>query len=328
MTYLIFGDLHINQSSLKECNLILREIIELCNKYSVTNIISLGDNFDCLKPSSLELDLFAKFIRDLNRPITIIAADSHESTTQEESILNHYGILNHNIEIVKEIRDGNHLYCGHFSVKESSKNYGAKISIKDLKNYYLLIFLGHLHSFDPNIIHLGSCRFVNFDEAKDKYKLVALITNYNTSQEKVDFIPLKTPIPMKQFELYKNDVLDSLNTTSEPKSSNFEGEKPLNSNIRMTLSELIPTLDKLDPKTKVKVKILDFTSFREFLPLCRNYDTKFATFKYETDFEVISDSTEKSIRTEIVNFKESFRNYLNNQKIDLKIMEILQKEIE
>jgi len=204
MTYLIFGDLHINQNNLKECEIILQEIVELCNKYSVTHIISLGDNFDNNKPTASELNCLGRFIRKLgNRKIILLAAQSHESETLELSSVDIYGILSPNVTIVKEIRDENHLYCGHFSVKESSKNYGAKISIKDLKNYYLLIFLGHLHSFDPNIIHLGSCRFVNFDEAKDKYKLVALITNYNTSQEKVDFIPLKTPIPMVQIELSK-----------------------------------------------------------------------------------------------------------------------------
>jgi len=121
-----------------------------------------------------------------------------------------------------------------------------------------------------------------------------------------------------QIEGSKNDALTKKSSSTGLK----QGKNALN------LAQCQTYLDKLPPNTKVKVKILDFESYREFLPLCRNYDTKFATFKYETSFEVISDSTEKSIRTEMTSFKESFKNYLNNQKIDPKITEILQKEVE
>jgi hypothetical protein len=93
------------------------------------------------------------------------------------------------------------------------------------------------------------------------------------------------------------------------------------------LSDLLANLDKTDPNTKVKVKILDFESFREFLPLVNKYSNKFYLFKYETDFTVISDNTQKERITEMTSFKESFTNWLGQQNVDQKIKEILLKEI-
>ena len=98
--------------------------------------------------------------------------------------------------------------------------------------------------------------------------------------------------------------------------------------ILRSLAEVIALLDKTDPKTKVKVKILDFESFRQFLPLCSKYSIKFETFKYSTEFTVISDNVQKGILNEMTSFKESFTNWLRQQNVDQKIKEILQKEIE
>ena len=199
---LIYTDEHRCLSALEECELIDREIISLKEKYNCDTVISLGDNFDSIKPSSQELDQFARFIKKLNCKIIIIAADSHESESSTESVLNHYGILSDNVEIVKEFIDENRLYCGHFSIKESSKNFDAKLSKVDLK--YKQVWLGHVHSFQvikPNVCHLGSCRWINFDEAKDKEKSIAIIQDYKGENEKTIFIPLKSPYKMVEFIL-------------------------------------------------------------------------------------------------------------------------------
>lgn len=337
---LIFSDLHITQSSLKECTTILEEIGMLANKYNVDTLINLGDTFDSIKPNSAELDVFATFIRRLNKKIIILAANSHESETEEKSILNHYGILSDNITVVKEFKNDNHLYCGHFSIKESSKNYDAKISKENLKDY-IYVFLGHIHSYEiikPNICHLGSSRYVSFDEVKDKQKIVALITNYDSEAEKVHFIKLKSPIPMIELYLGKKEsnlsvgssTIEDNSQTTKDTSKSKESISQAQTQAKKTLSmgECQAYLDNLNPKTKVKVKIQDFESFREFLPLTNKYSSKFELFKYETNFEVVSDNTQKSVKTEMTSFKESFMNWLKNQKIDEKIKEILQEEIE
>lgn len=335
MNYLIFGDIHISQSSLKECELIFQEIVGLCNKYSITHLISLGDNFDNNKPTASELNCFGKFIRQLgNRKIILLAAQSHESETLELSSVDIYGILSNNVTVCKEYKDQNHLYCGHFVLTDSNKNYGAKLSKENLKNY-AYVFLGHQHSYQvikPNICHLGSCRWINFDEAKDKHKVVALISDYCGEKEEVHFLGLKSPIPMIEIELGKNEEkifnLPIDNDGRGQDKGKESGILGIKQPILRSLAEVIAFLDKTDPKTKVKVKILDFESFRQFLPLCNKYSTKFETFKYETSFEVVSANNQKCINKEMISFKESFTNWLKNQKIDPKIMEILQKEVE
>lgn len=355
MNYLIFGDIHVSQTSLKECQIIFKEIIDLCNKYSVTHVISLGDNFDNNKPTASELNCLGEFIHGLgNRKIILLAAQSHESETTELSSVDIYGILSNNVKVVKEYKDSNHLYCGHFSIRESSKNYDAKLSKEDFKQY-LYVFLGHVHSYQfikPNICHLGSVRYVNFDESEDKAKIIALITDYNTDKEKVNFLKLDSPIKMVEIKLKsnkdnklqendsKNSFQDALQgtildqnrdrgkDTFISKSLISQGQTYLNPYKFNDICQIISFLDKLNPKTKVKVKILDFESFRTFLSLCSKYNTKFEIFKYETQFELISDNVSNNTKTELVTFKESLTNYLKNQKIDPKITEILQKEIE
>ncbi len=348
---LIYSDLHINQSSLKECIQILEEIGMLANKYNVDTLINLGDTFDGLKPSSKELDVFATFINRLrNKQHIILAADSHESTTQEESILNHYGILSDNVKIVKEYKDGNHLYCGHYVIKESKAGYGAKISKANLKDY-LYVFLGHIHSYQqikPNIMHIGSARYVHFDEAQDKRKIVGLITDYDTQAERVHFLKLNSPIPMMEFILQsnnnnnlqekdsKNSPKEALQDTILGKNSDV-GKDTNNQNKSISQAQnpsnpsqieaLCQQLDKLPENTKVKVKILDFESFRQFLPLCNKYSTKCETFKYETQFEVVPVNTQKDRLTEMTNFKENILKWLEIKQIDKIIKEILLKEI-
>jgi DNA repair exonuclease SbcCD nuclease subunit len=350
---LIYSDLHINLSSLKECILILEEIGMLVNKYNIDTLINLGDTFDGLKPSSQELDIFATFIRRLgpNKQHIILAADSHESETKEISVLNHYGILADNVRIVKEYKDQNHLYCGHFVLTESNKNYGAKISKESLKDF-AYVFLGHQHSYEiikPNICHSGSTRWVSFDETKDNHKIVTLISDYGGEKEEIHFLGLKSPIKMVEIILNsnnnnnlqekdlkntlkidlqasnscKNENVDKDTLASESKVS--EGETPIN--LRQ-IDLVCQKLDKLDPKTKVKVKIMDFQSFREFLPFVNKYSSKFEIFKYTTEFEVITEKVQNDTNKEMTTFKENFTSWLHQQNVDQKIKDILLKEIE
>jgi hypothetical protein len=154
---LIFSDLHLNQESLHECESILDEIIILAEKNSADTVIDLGDTFNNLKPTSSELDVFAEFVKKLNRKLIIIAADSHESISKEESVVNHYGILSDNVSVVKEYHDNGNLFCGHFIVKGAKKDFGAIITQKELSEKYRFSFLGHQHSFQQmdNVYQLG-----------------------------------------------------------------------------------------------------------------------------------------------------------------------------
>jgi len=334
MNYLIFGDIHVSQSSLKECKIIFKEIIDLCNKYSITHVISLGDNFNNNKPTASELNCLGEFIRGLgSRKIILLAAQSHESETVELSSVDIYGILSDNVKVVKEFKDGNHLYCGHFILSESNVNYGAKLSKEDFKNY-IYCLLGHQHSYQiikPNICHLGSSRYVSFSEANDKHKIVALITSYGEENEQIHFLSLKSPTKMVEFILNSNNSneLEEKNSKNPPKEALQDtilpkngqvGKDTVNSNSSISQAQnpsnlsqielLCQKLDKLDKNTKVKVKIMDFGSFRGFLPFVNKYSSKFETFKYETSFEVVSVDNQKCQSTEIKSFRESLSNYL------------------
>ena len=342
---LIYSDLHINLFSLKECILILEEIGMLINKHNIDTIINLGDTFDRLKPSSFELDIFATFIRRLgnNKQHIILAADSHESTTHTESILNHYGILSDNITVMKNYKDEKKLFCGHFIVKEAKKNFGTTISKKDL--HYAQVFLGHQHSWEiikPNVCQLGSCRWVNFDEVEDKSKVVAIITDYGTNEQKTGFQALKSPIPMIEIYIRKNEhnlITDNKLHKNKKNNKNVPlSEVSLTKNsgsikrsrgiFKGNLTQCESILNNLDPHTKVKVKILDFESYKEFLLIEEKYKNKFIKFVRENEFKFISTNTQKCTSTETDTLKKSFEQFSKNNEIDIEIKHIINEELQ
>jgi len=214
--FLIFSDLHINSESLLECKNILEEIGIIAKQYNCDAIFNLGDVFDTRKPNSQELDLLANWIKDLRPKYDVlflynIIADSHESEDKENSIVNHYEILNECVKNYKQYEDGNDLFCGHFIIQGALKDFPdgrhtrTTFTLNEFKKYKY-VFLGHQHTFQQiqNIYQLGSVRYVKFDEWQDK-KIVAVITDYKGTNEKLEFIPLKTPIKMLQIELKANN---------------------------------------------------------------------------------------------------------------------------
>jgi len=302
MNILLFSDLHLTHNNLEECKEILQEISDLTKKYNVEHIYDLGDTFDSIKPSSNELDIFSNFIQTLQIPLTIVVAKSHESINEETSILNHFSILHPLVTIVSEFKDENYMYLGHFIVNESKKR-GGIISKDELK-YYRYCFLGHSHSWEiikPNICQIGSCRYVNFDESIDKAKVVVLFENYRGVNPRIHFLALKAPILMKDFILNSNNYneLSKINPKNAPQEAisdpifdqnsvkrndtNLEKSKqitPINPPNPRQIDLLCQELDNLPKRTKVRVKIMDFESYKGFLPLVNKYINKFVQFKY------------------------------------------------
>jgi len=312
MNILIYSDFHIKNSELKECELVGNEIISLCKKYNVTKVISLGDNFDTSKPSSLELSFFASFLKTLNCEVILIAANSHESETPEDSIVNHFGILSDKVTVVKEYQDGDHMYCGHFTLVESKYSFGAKHSKNDFKNYKY-VFLGHQHSYEivkPNICQLGAVRYVDFAESQDKAKVVCLIENYGEDdKEKVSFLGLKYPFHMVDVTLSPDGKI------TQPGSIVAQSEE-----------EFKAILDKLDSLTKVRVIFKDFKSYTQVINSLANYKNKFLLFKEKKEF-LISENNDICLSKETVDIKESLIKFLEEQKIDKTIKNILLEEI-
>jgi len=340
MNILIFSDLHINKNELQECSVVLDEIIEICNVNNIEQVISLGDTFDKINPESECLDLLANFIIKLNRPMIIIAAQSHESTTPEESILNHFGLLNNNIKVVKEYIDTTHMLCGHFVLNESKINYDAKKSKNDFVAYKY-VFLGHQHTFEiikPNICQLGSCRYVDFSEVDDFKKVICIIEDYQKDTEKTHFLGLKSPYPIKDIHLRqiydKNTPKSPLQgTISEEDSRQIAssaqivksaGANPLNPGVSVAIG--IQVLDKLDPKTKVRVIFHDFDSYTQFINKYDFYKNKFVLFKDKKEF-IISDNTHLRGLTEMKSLKEVMEDYLVKTKVNDIIKRVLLEEL-
>jgi DNA repair exonuclease SbcCD nuclease subunit len=310
MNLLIYTDLHIKKSELMECALVLDEIIMLSNKYKVDVVYNLGDTFDTLKPESECLDLFSKFITKLNRPLIVLAAQSHESTTPEESIMNHFGILHPSVKVVKEYIDEDYMYCGHFTLTESSISYGATKSAEDYKKYKYVL-LGHQHSLQAigkNVIHLGACRYIDFAESQDKAKTVLLIENYKGTDETNHLLGLKTAYNMVDVYL-------------DPK-----GEKvPPRASLAKSEEEFKAILDKLPPKTKVRVIFKDFDTYSKVINSLSTYKSKFVLFSEKKDF-IISDTASINSKKEI-SIRESLIKYLEDNKVNEDIKKILLEEI-
>ena len=310
MNLLIFSDLHIKKNELIECALVLDEIIMLVNKYKVDSVYDLGDTFDTLKPESECLDLFSHFIKKLNKPLTILAANSHESSTPEESVINHFGILHHNVKVVKEYVDGEYMYLGHFTLTESSINFGATKKAEEF-NKYKYVLLGHQHSLQAigkNIMHLGACRYIDFAESQDKAKVVLLIENYKEKTEKTHILGLRTNYPMQDIYL-------------DPK-----GEKvPLRASLAKSEEEFGSILDNTDTKTKVRVIFKDFDTYSKVINSLSTYKNKFILFTERKDF--IMNSNLVLTKKEDISLKESLIKYLEDNKVSADIKNILLGEI-
>jgi DNA repair exonuclease SbcCD nuclease subunit len=192
--------------------------------------------------------------------------------------------------------------------------------------------LGHQHSREiikPNICQLGSVRYVNFDEAEDKNKVVALITDYKTEEVRVRFLPIFSANPMKTIDLEAKSILnDDLKETNDTlQSEESKSQAQSSSKKTFSLIECQEILDSLPSNTKVKIRIHDFESFKQFLSLVSRYISKFSVFKYETDFEIISPINQKCIEKETKTFRETFVKWLEDQEIDNQIKDILLKEV-
>lgn len=346
MNILFYTDPHICLSSITECELVFDEIIELVEKYKISKVISLGDNFDTTKPSAAELNCLAKFLKKLNnKEVILLAATSHESETNILSSVDVYGILSDTITIVKEYRDEGKLYCGHFIINESKANKGSLSgtkSKKELQNYKFVV-LGHGHNFEiikPNVCQLGSCRYISFGEDENIKKRVGIVTDYGEDKERWGFIELKTPYPIVNIEVSNTvptnlpkSALQSTNSvktddvtvdTTDPKSSISQAQTSQNS---AQIQALCEKLDKLTPLTKVRIIFKDYVLWRSFLPFYQKYKGKFIVFRDKKDF-LIDDQIISKSNSETQTVIQSFKVWLDKNKIEEKVQKILLGEIQ
>jgi len=312
---------------LEEINAIFDELLIIKDRYCINKLIIPGDSFDKVSPTSKELDCLSTFLKKINLPTTLLAANSHESTTQTESVINHFGILADTINVVKEYHDENKLFVGHFIMNQSSKNFGGTVDSKTLKQYRYVI-LGHGHNYEmskDNWCQLGSIRYIDFGEDPKIKKVVGVCLDYETDRPKWLWIPINSCYPMVNLILQQNLDLEGSKDTSNPKLSISQAQDSLKTGHFEALSDLVAYLDQLDPKTKVRVIFQDYGLWREFLPLSETYKNKFFKFVEKKDF--IMSSNLVIAKQENITLKDSLIKFLETNKIPEEIKKILLGEL-
>ena len=127
-------------------------------------------------------------------------------------------------------------------------------------------------------------------------------------------------------ELHQTSNLEGSKDTPKGEIVAPRGSDKANSPSFNEVSSLLAYLDKLDPKTKVRVIFSDYSLWREFLPLSETYKQKFSKFIEKKDF-LISASIEKPQSTETSSLKDSLLKFLETNKVPEEIKQILMEEL-
>ena len=324
MNYCFCSDFHINSPNLEELYKIFEELLSIISKTQISKVIIAGDSFDKINPNSIELDCLANFLKVIPCPTVLLAASSHESSTPEESVINHFGILKDDITVCKEYIEDPLLFVGHFGITQSSLSYGGTVDKTTLSKYRNVV-LGHFHNFEiihPNICQLGSVRFVDFGEDTSIAKRIAICYDFEKDKPKWHFPLLSSTIPIVNVTLSKTDA--SVAITSSDIVQPVKPSEQIKHKFE-TIPSLCTYLDSLSEFTKVRVIFEDYNNWRSFLPLSTKYKSRFTLYKEKRDFIInLADSKAKSENTTL---KDSLIKYLEINKVPEEIKLVLLEEI-
>ena len=243
MRILVIPDIHIEEKAISEISNIIFEITSI----KADIVVQLGDFYDKNRPTPYELKFgttIAQTLVDKYGKVIIL------SGTGKHDILNNTSIIEYlesvGVIVAKKDFVYNNILFGHFMLHESKLEYGTgKCGIKDLKKYKY-VFLGHQHTpqkLADNIFHVGSIRYVNWNEVNDEYKRVYVIED-----DKVTEIPLKSPIKMVD-----------VNSIEE-----LPNEKLKNCKVRLVISSFNQFKKSIDKLTYWKDKFVEFKTKLDF----------------------------------------------------------------
>ena len=214
---LVFADPHINENSIWELRDIFYEIADKAERIKPGRIICEGDWIDTKRVSSEVLFFSTEWALKFKRLCDefIMLRGNHDSTAYGTSVcdyLQHLGI-----KVVNDIVIDN-IFHGHAMCEKSAMAYGLVLpdlskyerAVSDLEQYDFAI-LGHQHSpqeVTDKIVHLGSCRYISFNEVEDECKYIGII-DYENKSQLFTRIPLYSPYVMldiKSLEEVKNVI--------------------------------------------------------------------------------------------------------------------------
>lgn len=235
MIKLLSTDPHIEESAISELNKIFEEI---CT-HSADILIMLGDYYHKRNPNTLEIIFGTKWAVEFKKKYNkVIFLRGNHDRTRDTSAVDYLKYLG--IEIVDDFLDENNNYYGHFMTNKSLYEYGSyQKTVKELKKYNK-VFLGHQHNFQEiekdKMFHIGSIRFINFNEVTDPFKRIILLED-----DKVKFINLKSPIPMN--DAHSIDDLQDIK---------------LSSKVRLIISSFDQFKKEINSISKWKDKFIEF----------------------------------------------------------------------
>lgn len=251
---LIIGDTHIDEASINEIEAIFEaEVFPLASVCQ--RVIQLGDYYDKNKPTPLELKYgtnLAKRLKELFGEVVIISGTGEHDLFHDTSVIEYLEAVGAKTIKGDYIKD-NILY-GHFMTNESRFEYGtAKHTVSELSKYKY-VFLGHQHNpqdITNKIFHVGSMRYVNFNEVDDTKRIFVL-----DDSERIDVINLISPISM--IDVY--DVADLEKLTARMKvryvCESFEDFRKNASTLNKLGKKFVQFKIKLNFKDEAKKELI------------------------------------------------------------------------
>jgi len=211
MQQIVFTDSHIQEDCLEELDKVFSEILTYSKGKPV--LVCVGDYYEKKNPTPREIDFGTKWVIKFKQAFKnfIMVTGNHPDIDGKISTVSYMSYLG--IEVVPDLTlDGVHY--AHYMVKESLCGFNESREGSQLATNYALSILGHQHTpqiitiGSSRIIHLGSCRYVDFGEAQDKSKFIAVINNGQFQE-----IALKSVRPM--IDVSTVIGLDSLSPTTQ-----------------------------------------------------------------------------------------------------------------
>lgn len=246
---IIFTDPHIEEKALDELEEIFKEIF----KYNADTLIMCGDYYDKKKPTAKEVIFGTKWAYFFKKKFKkVIFLRGNHDRTQDVSAIDYLQYIG--IEVVDEYVDENNNYYGHFMTNKSLYEYGTyQKTVEELSKYQFVI-LGHQHSYQKlsnNCIHLGSIRYVNFNESQDDGKYIMYPFSHLGGQR----MKLESPIVMKDVKSVKD--LSNINEKTK---------------VRLILSSYNQFKTEINEIAKWKNKFVEFKIHLNFKTITQNIE--------------------------------------------------------
>jgi DNA repair exonuclease SbcCD nuclease subunit len=298
MKILVIGDSHITEDSIPELTKVFDEI----RKIKADIYIQLGDFFDKKKPTPAEILFATQEVYKLKQTYkdVYILKGNHPSITQDLSSVDYLQYVGAEVCADVKLKLNNATYYfGHFFTDESIDLDIEKQHLADIKAD--VVVLGHYHiskqlqTTPKNAFHVGSCRYIRFDEVINSRKYVVLIEDAETQD--IQWIPIESVIPMKEVQSLKE-------------------------------------LPNIDANTKVRWVIKDWETYKAEInnPQLTELSAKFVQFKIKFEFqeqpeaikETIASKTESKI--DLKSFIETWLSNLSDKDVKSELEAEFKKE--